>query len=244
MDFLHRSIVRIDFDGGLLAILSAPGKEEGTPFPLYIDALSNPRIDAAVMDSGPPERFLLDTGYSRVTGSLRADTFNRLVFFGKLQEDGESREVSLGHEGRMKNGRLARLGLGRMEHRQLRFSCSSQESRLGLGYLMRYHVTLDFPASRIYLRKGKRFDELEEKDRGGLHFHRPTKETVVAAVDAKSAAEKAGLKPGDVLISVGELPADRSRLLVLAQRFTRANDKVPITLKRNGRVIKVVMHLE
>ena len=53
------------------------------------------------------------------------------------------------------------------------------ESVLGLGYLSRYRVTLDFPGDRIYLERGKHFGELNETDLSGASVIRIGRDTIV-----------------------------------------------------------------
>jgi S1-C subfamily serine protease len=95
----------------------------------------------------------------------------------------------------------------------------------------------------VYLQKGKYFNAPEKVNHSGLHIHRPTNETVVAVVDPGSAGARAGIKPGDVVVSLAGLPADRTRLHVLRRCLCRGGETLPLTLKRGGKLLDVSLPL-
>jgi hypothetical protein len=238
MDFLGRYVVRIDFDGGVLVIQRGVGGE-GPALPLVMDEKGQtPCLDADLEEAGPADRFVIDTGCTG-TGDIRAARFDMLASSGDLEpeDDGDC----YGGDGPRQVGCLARFGVGEMSHRRLHFGRSAAESRLGLEYLKRYRVTLDFPNARIYLSGGKHFDEPEERDPSGLHLHRPGLETVVGKVAVNSPAAKAGFKPGDVVVAIGRLHAKQVSLAVLKQTLRGAGKAIPVMLKRNGKVLTLTL---
>jgi hypothetical protein len=243
MDFLRHYIVHIDFDAGTLAIQKRLGPDPGAPLPLQFDRKSLPGVDADVAGKEWPDRFTLDTGYSRGVATVEADLFDSLVSARMLKVTGKARFVSPGHDGTRQFGRLYRMKIGSFVLRQLDVTSTSGESRLGLGFLKRYQVTLDFPGRRIYLRKGKRFDQLAARDVTGLDLHRRGSQTIVREVRDKSPAASAGIKAGDELLMIGEVQAIRTPLLTLQQELCSFLDTVPITLKRNGKTVMVSMLL-
>jgi hypothetical protein len=234
----------VDFDAGCLTLLKSATQKGTHSLPLVFDQESGrPYVEADVLGCGPPERFVVDTGDWGSAGSLQEDLFDTLILLGKLQKVCGGREYSLGHESEIAIARLTRLGFGPFEHRQLLFD-RSKESRLGLGFFSRYWVAFDFPAGRVYLRKEKRFDVPDGINRSGLLLLRPSGETVVEAVRPGSAGAEAGIKPGDILVSLGGLQADRTRLFVLQEKLCAAGQTLTLTLNRNGKLLKVSLKLE
>jgi membrane-associated protease RseP (regulator of RpoE activity) len=159
-----------------------------------------------------------------------------------MVKTGGSVESTLTASRETEQGLLACFRLGPFEHRGLGFS-PSWASTLGTGYWYRYHLTLDFPAGFAYLRKGKHFDEPERGDRSGLFLHRIDGRTLVERVSPDSPGAKAGIRVGDALVRVDALAADRARLFVLRRRFGSPGATVPVTLKRDGKLIKVTVRL-
>jgi hypothetical protein len=132
---------------------------------------------------------------------------------------------------------------GPFAHRHLYFG-QSQSNLLGLHYLSRYIVTLDFPNQRMYLRKGKRFDQLDLRDQSGLHILRLDGSTVVQVVDAGSPAARAGIEPRDVLLQLGDYDAEKTKIHVLRQQLAREGATVRLRLLRGCQFREVALKLD
>jgi hypothetical protein len=241
MDFLKRYVVRIDFDAGVLTFQKGLGHEEGQPLRLHSGEIDDvPYVDADVCESCLPEPFEVDTG-DGCEGDLGAALFAALCQLGKLKRVGQCRCWAL-KEYTIPEGQLGRLKIGALEHQGLIFT-SGRASRLGLGFLSRYQVTLDFLGGWLYLRERKDFDHPSYRNRSGLHLHRLAGTTVVESVDADGPAAKAGIKVGDIVVSIGTLQAEGTRLFTLGQRLSPPGETVPITLKRGDKQLTVSVHL-
>ena len=88
-----------------------------------------------------------------------------------------------------------------------------------------------------------------EGTRGRVHYHIKELEKaglveLVAKVEKGGAAEKAGLKPGDLILQVGPRPAERfstiGRLISFLSGYARG-DQVPIKVKREGKPLSLNM---
>jgi C-terminal processing protease CtpA/Prc len=110
-------------------------------------------------------------------------------------------------------------------------------SHLGLSFLSRHIVTLDFPNNRIYLKKGKGFKKDDETDMSGLHLLRISNQTVVYSVDEGSPAQKAGIRANDIILKVGDKDANTYDILEL-RRLLRSGvkHKILMTIKQNDDV--------
>ena len=123
------------------------------------------------------------------------------------------------------------MQVGRRRRRQ---GTGTQGDCLGLSYLMRFDVTIDYPKATVYLAKGKRFSEPDvSPDRSGLHLLRKGGMIVVDLVDKESPAREAGIRPGDKIMqlqgkNVKEYP------LVVIRRLLRSPDArtIRVTLQR------------
>jgi hypothetical protein len=244
MDFLRRYVVRIDFDAGVLTLQRRAGADPGEAIPLHTDANFRNAffVEGDVVGSGPAESFLVDTGFcGSGAGALQADLYDSLVALGKMENAGGCLAATVGHEGKVQQGRVQRFTVGSFEHRGLVFS-SARDSRLDLGFWSRYTVTFDFPNRTAYLRKGQRWGHTDGIDRSGLHIHRPAGETV-AVVDADSPAARAGIQTGDVVLTLKGADALRARLHPLRQ-LLREGKTVQVRLRRGGRSFEVAVQVE
>lgn len=66
----------------------------------------------------------------------------------------------------------------------------------------------------------------------------------VQDVSPGSAAEKAGMKPGDVIVAAGGQTVTERHMLLNVRRQFRVGDEMPMTIWRNGKYLEVVLDLE
>jgi hypothetical protein len=243
MSFLHRHVVRIDFDAGKLAFLTGAGPDPGVAVPLTLSRIGAPLVSAEVAGWGR-EKFTVDTGWSgEGSGSLRRDLFRSLLQKEDLKVVG--REGSLSTTG---PGRWCRLGqpkgvaVGPFQVPGPVLG-EGDTSRLGLGYLLRYTVTFDFPKKVMYMKKGKRFGGPERCNKTGLHLTRSGGEAVVLAVDEGTPAEASGLLKGDVVLSLVGKAADRLTLWELSSLLYTSGKEVRIQVQRGDKQIEATLHL-
>jgi S1-C subfamily serine protease len=112
-------------------------------------------------------------------------------------------------------------------------------SLLGLDILTRYVVTFDFPHQAIYLKKGRQFDRTIRYDRSGLWVRRVKGQTGVASVTDGSAAAKAGILPGDVLLQIDREQIKDMTLFTLRDRLCEEGKKIHLTIRRGEKQMDV-----
>jgi C-terminal processing protease CtpA/Prc len=78
----------------------------------------------------------------------------------------------------------------------------SDAATMGLEFLERHLVTMDFPGGHLYLKPGKEFDRRIERNMSGIHALRFDTQTVAKIVDEDSPAYAAGIRADDVLIDL------------------------------------------
>lgn len=69
-------------------------------------------------------------------------------------------------------------------------------------------------------------------------------EFLVEAVRPETPAAAAGLKPGDVVVQVGEIPVERALDFERALLGRRNGDQIPVEVRRGGELVKLAMRFE
>src|SRR5262249_36326705 len=113
----------------------------------------------------------------------------------------------------------------------------SKFNSLSLHYLSRYNVTFDFPNKRLYVQKSQAFDKRDERNMSGLHFLYKQGTKIVESVDSESAAEKAGLRAGDRILTVGDKTVDNLRMYEFERLFSQEASAIKVTIDRDGKQI-------
>ena len=122
--------------------------------------------------------------------------------------------------------------------------CEGLNNILGLDFLSRFKVTLDFPNKAMYLEKGKRYAEPNLRDLSGLHILRKQGRTVVDSVVKASVAESAGIKAGDKIVKMGEKKAEEVSLFELRRAFSQPGTTLNLTIQREERTLAVNLALK
>jgi cytohesin len=197
MRFLKRHVLRMDCDVRKWQLLrpDAKGRDSwGAPVALRSDPVRlTPSAAVCVQGAGFAD-FRIDTGDSSA-GVLPKFAFETAVRGEKTTEVTATAAGERHHAA----GRTGLVILGGLAENGLVFD-SGSEHTLGLEYLSRFTVTLDFPAKKLYLRKGKRFGQPDNCAASGLRLALRKGRTLVHSVRAGSEAELAGLKRGDEIL--------------------------------------------
>jgi len=244
MNFLKKYVIQIDFDEGRLLFIQptdSPDPDWGEELAITYGPQGRPYITGTVLGS-IDVHFLIDTGMN-YTGDLETKIFKdipkgRVTKFSKdtVQVAGATiQELSF---------RVDDLSFGSLKYQGLILDVANS-SRLGLGFLSRNIVTLDFPNSKVYFKKGRNFEKTDEADMSGLHLLRIPNGPIVHSVDKDSPAEKAGIRANDVILSVCNKDANKYDIQEL-RRFLKSGDgqEITMTIKRGKEVRKVSFLLE
>lgn len=243
MNFLKKYIVQIDYDNGTFLFLQPLQKRHsgwGNELSISYNSLGIPTITGNIYDSIKVD-FWIDTGATNSTGGLSSDIFDQILSEKELKT---SEELSATAPGivRSREARTGNLSVGSFEYRDLIFG-EANWSHLGLLFLSRHIVTLDFPNNRIYLKKGKDFKKRDETDMSGLHLLRISGNIVVYSVDEGSPAQKAGIGSKDVILKVNEKDASKYDMWELRQ-LLMSEDRRNITMTiKHGENVKDISFL-
>ncbi len=244
--FLRRYMWQLDLNKGVLRVYKSGSGNQvdfGVPVRMDMTQYGCPFVVGKILDKYPCN-FMIDTGYPD-SGTLSGDVFAKLTELGKIKPVIHQATGSDAKLYTTTAGRMGKFELGKIEYKNLIFERSFRGNILGLGFLSRTIVTLDFPNLKMYLKKTKQLDAPDQNDMSGLHLLRKPIGVVVHSVDADSPALTAGLKSGDVIQKIGGKSADKSSLTDLRNLLrTKDGATVEVQFKRDEKAQSVALILE
>lgn len=233
MNFLKRYIVRIDFDNGKLILLdpkTLPSPSWGEVVEIHRHKMGVFLTQVRILDA--------DTAMVIDTGNDSVATLQRQLFDYVRKAQGGRTATSLGQtaSGTVSSQmiRLQRLTVGSRGYSNVLVD-EGNFNMLGLEFLARHIVTLDFPRGRMYLKKGKHFDRVDEADMSGLHLLKIGGKVTVHSVDKDSPAQKAQIEAHDIILTVNSQSAAEMDMAAL-RNLLRSGDKkkIDMTIKHGG----------
>jgi S1-C subfamily serine protease len=114
-----------------------------------------------------------------------------------------------------------------------------RENRLGLGYLRRYRVTIDFPHQRLLLAQGNQFADSDRDPICGLSFLFKPNRLEVMAVDEKGPARAAGILAKDVIVALDGKPVSKWKSSEIRELLASEGKTVQMTVERDGKRTEV-----
>lgn len=113
---------------------------------------------------------------------------------------------------------------------------------LGLGFLRRFCVWIDFDRRVMYLLPNRNIDAPQLFDASGLGFKRVADGYEVDVVLPNTSAVSADIRVGDRLILIDGQPTGELGLAALRERLSRADKPCELTLERaQSRLVKTLM---
>lgn len=249
VNFLKKYVVQLDFDNGKLLFLNpveAPDPNWGTGLDLTYSK-GTPHITGTILNDMKVS-FLVDTGcpaYNALNSEAFEEIQNRepnIVFKGDQKlSDNITREIRV--------ARLRNVAIGPFEYQNMVF-IEEYFSILGLPFLSRHLVTLDFANNKIYLKKRVRSghgDASLQITVGTLGFvlRRIDHKVTILSVDPNANAYEAGIRENDIILKVNGKDITSCDLITLAQLLLKPGaESVTITIRRDGDLKKVTCSLE
>lgn len=260
-DFFNSFLIEANFRK-LTLILHPPGmqpkKKNFEPLPIMLEE-NKPYVTTSIINDKQetvPVKLLLDTGAGYAL-SLECGSEKRVKLPGKTLRS----QLGVGLAGVVNGhlGRISALQLGKYQIKQVLASFPdsadvqaknrvTRNGTLGLELLKRFTVIFDYPHRMLYLKQSLALHKPFEYDLCGLDLVAvaPEYRTFrVTGVHENSAAEAAGILPGDDLISLDLVPVSRYNLTQISRIFHSFPDrKILLILKRQGQLISTEITLK
>ena len=188
----------LNFDQGRIDFLNpaAPAdKSWGERIPLVRDSYGLLWVSVSIGENQPVP-FLIDMGWRR-TGTLDNATASALLAAGAFRTTGTTQIVDQSGRRSVPIGRLSQLSVGTFRNSGLQFSVGRYNA-LGLNYLRRYRVTIDYPGQCLFLAGGRRLTDPDRGSMSGLLFLYQSDRVVVSFADEKGPAYAAGVRANDI----------------------------------------------
>jgi len=244
MSFLRKYMVYIDFDADTISFIESVPNERlrwGQACDISYGSGGLAHIKGTAFFDIPVD-FTIDTGYTQ-TGSLEERIF-RQILSQKKAKTIEASFVTFGGTIKEREARINDLVIGSLHYRDLIFS-ELDTSFLGLEFLARHRVIFDFPNRQLYLEEGRDFRRHDQRDMSGLRLAKAYENTVVQSVEVGSAAAKAGLKAGDVIVMIGRKLASQYDIWVFRRDLmATSGDKVSVVFLRGGQKKEALLTLD
>ena len=244
MDFLKNHVILMDFDKGVFSFLVHDNlnvSDTAHIFSLRGNSYGLPQVTGQLSD-GIEDEFIIDSG-NNYFGELDREAFNRLA----AQKDTKTTEILVvaasgsqkKHEMRVKN-----LKIGNYNYKDIIFG-EGNYNCLGIEFLVRHIVTIDFPNMKMYLNASGQFEKSDEDDMSGLHLLLISGKIVVHSVDKDSPADKNGITSGDIILQVkgkdiGNLGISQVRSILKSGD----GEKVTLTIGHDSQSKEVTLVLE
>lgn len=195
MSILEQYVLRIDFDNGTVGLAGGLSAPQINGLKLSYNPGGPPTVP---MDAGDGRLipFEIDTS-SRYSVCLDKETYDSLLKNGLIDD---TLTLGTGDE-TYRVATLRRLRLGEFEHTGLRITeIPNRRNFVGLHYLARYNIVLDFPDHMAYFTKSSRFEMKARFNLAGIKLSRDGTKTVVEDFELASPERTAGVRVGDQLI--------------------------------------------
>ncbi|HVX60053.1 MAG TPA: aspartyl protease family protein [Pirellulales bacterium] len=241
MDFLRSQVVQIDFDEGKLRFLGDGRKlsDYGQAHVLRCDAGGRPYLRCD-LPRVACEWFLLDTGATSKT--LRAAVFDRLAALNEIALGTQSTAATVSGDVTVATGKLSRMRVGSFSHEGMIFARDARESSLGIDYLRRFLLTLDFPRHTAYLAASKRHESPDDSRFIGFALTTEDGTVQVKSVLAAGPAAEAGVEAGDIILQARRQPLQGKDLFQVREALTCVRqNSLELCLLRAGRVLHVMV---
>lgn len=200
LDYLASWVFHLDPDNDVvhLSYPSADHRPPGKSIPILIHE-GKPYVQVE-FPSGARANFILDVLDHRTY--IRQETLNELGLLDGVAQVGE--EPFLDDEGNEKTRKFYRLGAIKAfgaTAKNLTFE-SKEENILGLNFLLRYRLSIDFKNERLYAEPSWLHAARDRSLCDGMIFASNTEEVVVIGFDPDSLAQKKGVRLNDRIMSV------------------------------------------
>jgi hypothetical protein len=252
--FINRFIINVDYDSSRILIYSrGMFKYPKGGFLTHPLLFSLPVEQARVKESSERNaRFYFDTG-AGLCLLLSSDFItDSSLLFTKKKKVVDALAQGLGGKALMKQSTLKDFRFGPYHFRNVpiyifedEYNITSYPSLAGLignDLLRRFNVILNYGRREIYLLPNSHYRDPFDYSYTGMNSYWMDGIIVVSDVMKNSPAERAGLKPGDIIVSIGNnFTGNIQTYKTILQNI---GEKVPIIVRRDTKLIEVSIKVQ
>jgi hypothetical protein len=233
----RRFVTRFDYGAHIVTLISPESfdpKDAGTAVPFKFNGNM---IEINATYAGNPGNYTIDTGSrSSLTFTTPYIAAHDLFRGATLVDAVTGWGVGGPTRSRVLHGKPFSLGAETVQSPVVEVSTDKAGAtidpaiagNIGAGILKRWIVTLDYGHQVMYLKPvAAPVEDLDTFDRAGLWFNQSAEGFAVVDVTKGAPADRAGFKPGDVIVGVNGTPASALKLYELRKQL---RDEAPGTV--------------
>ncbi|WP_163341035.1 PDZ domain-containing protein [Desulfopila sp. IMCC35008] len=187
--------------------------------------------------------FLINT-LDVLSGRLTKATIDNLIDTGDISDVYFGVNVNNNKFSGQRLVRVKELKIGGLIYRDLLMG-ESDENSIGLGFLKRNEVAIDFPGRKVFLKKGKKYNSPDNIDKSGVYLIKNNENLLIACLDDRGPAARVGILRNDVIISInGNSVTGKDLWQVRSMLEGKIGEKIDLTLLRNNNELHFYFYLE
>ena len=224
--FLHQFRWDIDFDKGeIKGYLGFSPYEEERESHTSI-SWSSSQIPQVMAHVGKKELLVdLDTGDTG-SGRLQEEMISHLKHRGVIVKTDMTDIYTASGSSTAEEFRLPSLHFADKAYHGVLMN-ASQQNALGLRFLKRHNIVLDFPFKRLYLKKRLNRSDWDDIDKSGIRLVLKEKKIIVFSIRPLKGAHAESVRQGDEIISIN---GQKNLSLFQARRMFRGKEGTELTL--------------
>ncbi len=241
MDFMKSQVVRLNLAENFVAFLSEPTSQPAHVEKIRPGDLKCPTISLQISGSYLCP-LMIDTGSQ---DALRIDTklYDRLLHEKRILGRGTIDFMTFDRTITSRIGVLDRVSLGPYQVRNVHVA-EGKIPVMGLQFLRRFEVDLDFPNGQAYFRPSPQFDSPDRWNLAGFVVDRVDKQVVVYSTEDGGVAEQNGLAKGDVILKINGMPTSEMRLERIGELKREPDTQLKLLVQRDGATREVTLELK
>lgn len=242
---LYEHVWDMDFDERKLIIKSQPyGENTLIGFTQLRITPNKVGIPAIPVEVGNEQiHFLLDSGDNGF-GRLQTEIVDSLIDQKLVESVAIDTTVSISGVTEVRRIRVKEIEIGGNIYRNVVMRESLQNA-LGFGFFKQHHVVFDFINRDFFFKIGLGVFQVEREDKSGLKLISHNNQVVVALIDERGPAAKAGIRKGDIIAKLYGAPVSGKDLFKLRNLLKGEDgEEILLDINRSDEKLAITFELE
>jgi hypothetical protein len=241
---IHKHIWDINFDDDTIKIHSVrdtPLGENG--FDIIDMYATSQGVPSVPVKFGTKESiFIVDTG-DNGSGRLTTEMIDFLIDNNLVESVAWDSIASLSGITKIRRVRVREVKVGSSTYRGLLMH-EGHQNALGLEFLNRHHIIMDFLNSKLYLKKGFGAFRVDREDKSGIKLMNHNGQLVVALLNDRGPAKAGGMKKGDIIQSINNSSLSGKDLNKIREILKgNNNENISLVIKRNQEILNITFEI-